>query len=454
MILIYTCKARLNQALQLYDMLWIIEEKKYIVYGDSLEEEYRLEDKYLILNVGDYYEHLTQKTKKMFEVVEKFFPGEYVLKMDDDIIPNCQMIMNCLHEIKENSILYAGKRAEGTPHYSCHHFGKVNDPAFNVSSFVPANICACGPLYCLHPDAISILNKETETFLYEDATVGYLLNKNNIFPTHIEFYDDYNIHATFHNHYNHKKIYIKLHGGLGNQLFQVASAYGLAKKHNRILILVSDFSSYSFTHPESDQYAKTIFKSFHLIHQHHLPSMDTYCETDNIQCFQHQSFIGNENIFIRGYLQTEEYFKEYKEEIRSWFQVEQTDSFFIHVRRGDIANWYLYALDYDTYYQKALDHIESFHPNAHYYIFSDDIEYCKQYKVFEPLNKTFVEDTPLNSLLKMASCTLGGICCNSTFSWWGSYLNENPNKMVIFPSTWINNGHDNKGIYYEGSIII
>ena len=60
MIFIYTCKANLNLATQLYDMLWNIDEKKYIVYGDDIEKEYEFRDNYLVLNVGDSYEDLTQ----------------------------------------------------------------------------------------------------------------------------------------------------------------------------------------------------------------------------------------------------------------------------------------------------------------------------------------------------------------------------------------------------------
>jgi len=49
MIFIYTCKARLSLALQVYDMLWNVHEKKFIVYGDVLEEDYLFKENYLIL---------------------------------------------------------------------------------------------------------------------------------------------------------------------------------------------------------------------------------------------------------------------------------------------------------------------------------------------------------------------------------------------------------------------
>jgi hypothetical protein len=104
-------------------------------------------------------------------------------------------------------------------------------------------------------------------------------------------------------------------------------------------------------------------------------------------------------------------------------------------------------MDLDDYYQRAIAYIEAITPQSHYYIVSDDIPYCKN--LFESLNKTFVEGDAFSI---MTSCK-GGICANSTFSWWGSYLIDRE-KIVILPKQWVNNGHDNADVYYEGSIIL
>jgi hypothetical protein len=53
----------------------------------------------------------------------------------------------------------------------------------------------------------------------------------------------------------------------------------------------------------------------------------------------------------------------------------------------------------------------------------------------------------------MSLCSKGGVCCNSSFSWWGSYLNESKGKTVLFPSKWVNTYWKND-IYYKGSTII
>ena len=129
-------------------------------------------------------------------------------------------------------------------------------------------------------------------------------------------------------------------------------------------------------------------------------------------------------------------------------------SYFIHVRRGDyLKHQHLYGIDYNKYYSLAISHIMQKDPAAHFFILSDDIEYCKTYYVFQNIRRSYIELPPLESIYFMSICYKGGICCNSSFSWWGSYLNENNNKIVTFPSKWINKDWKND-IYYMGSTVI
>ena len=194
-----------------------------------------------------------------------------------------------------------------------------------------------------------------------------------------------------------------------------------------------------------------MFSTFRIIHKDHLPHVPHYYEKDNVQCFRYNEGLGSETIYLDGYLQTDKYFKEYRQEILALFKPYhlQLDSYFIHVRRGDYVNCDLHYMELDDYYKRAIAYLEERSPQSHYYIVSDDIPYCKQYALFEPLNKTFVSDMAFSV---MTSCK-GGICSNSTFSWWGSYLIDRE-KIVIFPKQWINNGHENTDVYFEGSIIL
>ena len=79
LFIIYSCKKKLQLSEQLYDMIndKLYNCKVYLMYGDdTIENEYKIvNDKYLILNVGDYYENLTDKTIKLFNVIEKNFPN-------------------------------------------------------------------------------------------------------------------------------------------------------------------------------------------------------------------------------------------------------------------------------------------------------------------------------------------------------------------------------------------
>jgi hypothetical protein len=201
---------------------------------------------------------------------------------------------------------------------------------------------------------------------------------------------------------------------------------------------------------------------------------EKYYNEESKDCFVFNDIILKDKDFVlNGYFQNEKYFIDYKNIIVEHFKnnnlykkllnhiknnKEQElllkNSYFLHIRRGDYVNNPTHQIDYDTYYTKAISYILERDNNALFTIISDDIEFCKTYSILNNINKVFYENSdPLVTIYYISFFYKGGICCNSTFSWWGSYLNNNKNKLVLFPNKWVNNNWI-IDIYYEKSIII
>ena len=502
LFIIYSCQKRFQLSEQLYDMVneKLKNCKVFLLYGDdNIEDEYKIiNNKYLVVKAPDYYENLREKTIKMFSVIEKRFPNvKGCFKCDDDIIPCINSINNQIMFFLQNNIPYAGNVGDihEIGQMSWHHVGKTHNPDLgNNYMFIPGCTYAVGPLYYINKDTIvKFNNSDKSKYIFsEDTMVGYQLNKLGIFPIHIDTYTDFfqsKNTITYQNiNNNRKKLFIKLHGGLGNQLFQIASGYGIARKHDRILILVNDNNMETFKHNSYlNVYIENIFKdnNFLIINEDKLDkSIITYSEIgDTVNCFTYndkileKSIVNNleQDIFLYGYFQNEKYFKDYKHDIIKYFKNERiiseitkkyihlNHSFFIHVRRGDYVNNNLYQIYHAKYFWHAYLHIYKNIYNKlvkpHFYILSDDIEFCKNFDILNNfgMRRTFIEnESALNTFYIMSLCSLGGICSNSSFSWWASYLNENPNKIVIFPDKWIENGRYGRenDVYYENTILM
>ena len=254
-------------------------------------------------------------------------------------------------------------------------------------------------------------------------------------------------------------VYINLTSGMGNRLFKIASAYGISKKQKKNMYISDVYTTYHNT--EGVDYMKTIFRNVRL---KKIDNYNTFIEKED----EALSFLDiphyDENIFIKGYFQNEKYFIDYKKEIIELFQMEESrrkqltekydnlhNMYFIHIRRGDYLKEYMRDINMNKYYKNCFS---LFKPDANFLVFSDDLTYCKNLEMLKRKNITFVDENELNSLYLMSLCYLGGIASNSTFSWWGSYLNPNPNKFVTFPNKWFNNDWYQSDIAWENSNII
>ena len=104
----------------------------------------------------------------------------------------------------------------------------------------------------------------------------------------------------------------------------------------------------------------------------------------------------------------------------------------MHIRRTDYvtSNGY-HPVQSIEYYKNALDIIGGYES---LYVFSDDINWCKSNLRFKDM--TFVQNSEDIDDLWMMSLCKNNIIANSSFSWWGAWLNDNPNKKIISPKMW------------------
>jgi hypothetical protein len=170
----------------------------------------------------------------------------------------------------------------------------------------------------------------------------------------------------------------------------------------------------------------------------------------------------NGNIKLVGHFQSEKYFIEHRDKILELFEIDNTtktylsekygdiinqDTCSIHIRRGDYLGLPNYHPTQSIEYYK--ESIQIIGEEKHFLVFSDDIEWCKENFGFL-INKTFISDNKDYEDLYLMSMCKNNIIANSTFSWWGAWLNNNENKQVIIPSKWfgVSNSHLNTNDLY------
>ncbi len=126
----------------------------------------------------------------------------------------------------------------------------------------------------------------------------------------------------------------------------------------------------------------------------------------------------------------------------------------VHIRRGDYVN--KYAKNYNVctidYFNRAINFINNMYPKISFYVFSDEIEWAKKnISAFNKDNKViFVENYNINSYwyIHLMSLCKHNIISNSSFSWWGAYLNKNNSKIVICPSIWRHDSDETIALNY------
>lgn len=266
-------------------------------------------------------------------------------------------------------------------------------------------------------------------------------------------------------------IIARIAGGLGNQMFQYALGKHLAIKNKTILKL-------DLTHLLNSNRNKFQPRNFQLsyfnintkiasnkeILKHTLPKIRNryiyyllkkiYSKNGMIiekNSFFDQKILNTQNnSYICGHWICEKYFLDIQKIIRKEFTLKDTlhkklmkrwgnilkqNNVSIHIRRGDYLKLkHIYHTLEADYYIKALNIIKSRTDFSNIIIFSDDISWCRDNLKLETC--IFVEEQSAYEDLYLMSLCNHNIISNSTFSWWGAWLNKYKNKIIIAPEKW------------------
>jgi hypothetical protein len=242
-------------------------------------------------------------------------------------------------------------------------------------------------------------------------------------------------------------IGFKLMGGLGNMMFQIATAEYLSHKYNLEVCYtnVDEQFSYLVENYEWEKHAEEYFTIFKNVDWHknqdkkHLLVQKEYIE------FGYEELIPEDGTNYIGYFQSEKYFPDV-EMIRKLFKftlpvdteeivklLSDNVTCSIHVRRGNYLDLsYRHTVLDMNYYNKAIRAMRS--SGVHrFFIFSDDIEWCKEN--FKGPEFAFLQSKDYIEMWLMSICN-NNIIANSSFSWWGAYLGNPENRLIIAPSQW------------------
>ena len=274
-------------------------------------------------------------------------------------------------------------------------------------------------------------------------------------------------------------IYSYLQGGLGNQMFQYAIARALSEHYQSTFLLDRSW----FNAPQTETTPRPYQLEFLRIQALAQSKVDFPRKPNRLMrvlqkllpfgpivYYQKNAFefdagllnlsgLGQRNLFLFGYWQAFPYIESIRLILQQEFKTKQpisdhyqsylesiraSESVMLHIRRGDYVNSpsaakFHGALDLN-YYQQAIEELLLNKPNAHFFIFSDDLPWAKE-ALPKDLQITFVEnglqaDAAAQELQLMYACK-HHIIANSSLSWWGAWLKEDCGGFVFTPNRWI-----------------
>lgn len=276
-------------------------------------------------------------------------------------------------------------------------------------------------------------------------------------------------------------IIVNVTGGLGNQMFQYAAARALTMRRSIPLKLdISEFYSYNLH--QGFELADIFSCSFdiasvadlrEMLGLHASVKVRNTLSRFKLKRLQSAKFVMEPGIcywsdldcvpnecYLKGYWQSERYFSSFADQIRRDFEFREAlnvpnqsaakkilsvNSVSLHIRRGDYLTNYaakaVHGLCSLQYYEKAIEYILNNTCNPEFFVFSDDIDWAKRnlnfHSPFYFIDFNHGKDS-YNDMRLMSLCN-HHIIANSSFSWWGAWLNPSPSKLVLAPQPWFDN---------------
>lgn len=271
-------------------------------------------------------------------------------------------------------------------------------------------------------------------------------------------------------------IIIRLKGGLGNQMFQYALGRVLSLKNNDQFKVDLSFLNFTYKGITKRSYDLDVFNlkidfsrdnEIPIIHKLNKSKYFFYLMTffkkifkikgqENSFSFDNRILNLKGDIFLDGYWQSPKYFNDYTDIIRQDFvfkdvfnnkvktlvqEIKNCKSLCVHVRRGDFLNNNNHNVLKDDFYDICFKKLKDMGnlPDK-IYVFSDDINWCKENMNFEDIptffsTKEYAGKKGEGDLFLMSNCKYF-IIPNSTFSWWGAWLSNREGKVVVCPQKW------------------
>jgi len=277
-------------------------------------------------------------------------------------------------------------------------------------------------------------------------------------------------------------------GGLGNQMFQYAAGQALSLTNGQQLLLdLSDFSKYRLHQgfELSQVFDVTVEKAEASTVREMLGWRANHMAKKMLRCPQFGWLRGKKFVvephfnywpdffnltadcYLSGYWQSERYFKSFESAIRRDFTFRQlltgqnselalkianTQSVSLHLRRGDYVSDSKTGKIMDAcpleYYHEAIGYIAERVEHPVFYVFSDDMAWVRQnlsvtfpciYVDHNRLTESYID-------MQLMSLCRHHVIANSSFSWWGAWLNSNQEKLVVAPRRWFRNGIDDRDL--------